>query len=292
MRPETLCPAPRTALAEGNASPAPRVGYTSGSYDVGFVSAAARIAGRACPRVHPMTLSRPTALLASLALLAPALCGGCAITPPGQPLPQIAEEVNATRSGGDQLVAMAPGDRLQVRFDQRSEWNHEVTVRADGQASFQSIGEVQAAGLSIPQLREKLTVLYSQIFQNPVVTVNVMTPAERSVVVTGEVQSPGPIALGTGRLTLVEALARAGGHKTDSARLDNTLLVRWLPQEGRQIAWRIDAGTEHWGNLDPILLQPHDVIFVPNTPVVKVNIWIDRYIRQMIPIPTLIPRIQ
>ncbi|HJP02701.1 MAG TPA: polysaccharide biosynthesis/export family protein [Planctomycetota bacterium] len=239
-----------------------------------------------------MTLSRPTALLASLALLAPALCGGCAITPPGQPLPQIAEEVNATRSGGDQLVAMAPGDRLQVRFDQRSEWNHEVTVRADGQASFQSIGEVQAAGLSIPQLREKLTVLYSQIFQNPVVTVNVMTPAERSVVVTGEVQSPGPIALGTGRLTLVEALARAGGHKTDSARLDNTLLVRWLPQEGRQIAWRIDAGTEHWGNLDPILLQPHDVIFVPNTPVVKVNIWIDRYIRQMIPIPTLIPRIQ
>lgn len=291
MRPETLCPAPRTALAEGNASPAPRVGYTSGSYDVGFVSAAARIAGRACPRVHPMTLSRPTALLASLALLAPALCGGCAITPPGQPLPQIAEEVNATRSG-DQLVAMASGDRLQVRFDQRSEWNHEVTVRADGQASFQSIGEVQAAGLSIPQLREKLTVLYSQIFQNPVVTVNVMTPAERSVVVTGEVQSPGPIALGTGRLTLVEALARAGGHKTDSARLDNTLLVRWLPQEGRQIAWRIDAGTEHWGNLDPILLQPHDVIFVPNTPVVKVNIWIDRYIRQMIPIPTLIPRIQ
>lgn len=291
MMPATLCPAPRTALAEGNASPTRRVGYTSGSYDVGFVSAAARGAGRACPRVHPMTLSRPTALLASLALLAPALCGGCAINPPGAALPLIAEEINATRSE-DLLVALAPGDRLQVRFDQRSEWIHEVTVRADGQASFQSIGEVQAAGLSIPQLREKLTVLYAQIFQNPVVTVNVIAPAERSVVVTGEVQSPGPIALGTGRLTLVEALARAGGHKTDSARLDNTLLVRWLPQEGRQIAWRIDAGTEHWGTPDPILLQPHDIIFVPNTPVVKVNIWVDRYIRQMIPIPTLIPRVQ
>ncbi|MDP6538813.1 MAG: polysaccharide biosynthesis/export family protein [Planctomycetota bacterium] len=236
-------------------------------------------------------IPRKTHLRAFLALAAAAICGGCASQPAGPSIPRIAEEINATRSD-DLLVALSPGDTLGVRFDQRAEWDHDVRIRADGQASFQSVGEVQAAGLSIPQLREKLTVLYARIFQDPVVTVNVTTPAVRAVVVTGEVNSPGPIELGTGRLTLIEALARAGGHKTDSARLDNTLLVRWLPQEGRQVAWRIDADTDHWGAPEAILLQPHDVVYVPNTPVVKVNIWVDRYIRQMIPIPTLIPRIQ
>jgi hypothetical protein len=38
-----------------------------------------------------------------------------------------------------------------------------------------------------------------------------------------------------------------------------------------------------------ILLQANDLIFVPNTPIDDVNIWIDQYIRLMIPFPYLIP---
>lgn len=249
-------------------------------------------AGGGEPRCHslPSPMSSPQLLTLSraLALSAAALWGGCASQPPGPPIPVIAEEINATRSQA-LLGTLAPGDTLEVSFDQRSDWNHNVRIRPDGQASFRSVGDLEAVGLSIPQLREKLTARYAEIFQSPVVTVNVSTPADRTVIVTGEVNSPGQVALGTGRLTLVQALALAGGHKTSSARLDNTLLMRWMPEDGRRIAWRIDAGTDHWGTPDPILLQPYDVIYVPDTPVTKVNIWVDRYIRQMIPIPNLFP---
>jgi hypothetical protein len=34
-----------------------------------------------------------------------------------------------------------------------------------------------------------------------------------------------------------------------------------------------------------VFLQARDVVFVPNTAIDDVNIWVDQYIRKMIPIP-------
>ena len=57
----------------------------------------------------------------------------------------------------------------------------------------------------------------------------------------------------------------AGGHNLSSANLSHTLLVRWLPEEQRQVSWSIDARPPNWGSAESILLQPYDVVYVPKS---------------------------
>ena len=102
----------------------------------------------------------------------------------------------------------------------------------------------------------------------------------------GEVGTPGEIEIGNdGRLTLLEAIGQAGSFNRRSAYLAATLLVRWDPSEQKQLAWRIDARPDHWDAQVPILLQPFDVVYIPNTPVWGAGIWVDNWIRRMIPLP-------
>ena len=106
----------------------------------------------------------------------------------------------------------------------------------------------------------------------------------------GEVLRPGEFPLGPDRrLTLVEALARAGGARKESAHLASTMLLRWSASTGKQLAWKIDARPEEWTGSVPLYLQPYDVVFVPNTTVDDVAIWVDNYIRRMIPFPYIFP---
>ena len=65
------------------------------------------------------------------------------------------------------------------------------------------------------------------------------------------------------------------------------VLVRWLPKENGYRGWKIDADPEFWGSPSQVYLQPGDVLYVPNTTIDKLDIWVDKYIRQLIPFPYL-----
>jgi protein involved in polysaccharide export with SLBB domain len=107
----------------------------------------------------------------------------------------------------------------------------------------------------------------------------------QSVTVIGEVEEPGALELVAGRrMTLVEAMARAGGYSKESAYLGSVVLVRWDPDSQRQLAWTIDARPRWWGKEKTVFLQPYDLLFVPNTPIDDAGIWIDNWIRRMLPI--------
>jgi len=224
-------------------------------------------------------------LLAIPLLLIPVGLAGCR-TAGGPPLTEIAAEVNSTLRPRD--VVLAPGDQIAVHFPNAPTWNQELRIASDGSASFMGIGSLQVAGMSIKTLRDSLVESYSYILDNPDLSVDVKEVAARSVYVMGEVQDPGAIELGPdARLTFVQALAHAGGPRKATAYLEHTLLVRWNPSTGKQLSWKIDATEEFWTGPVPLYLQPYDVIFVPNSPVDEVAIWIDNYIRRMIPFPYL-----
>ncbi|MBL8859727.1 MAG: hypothetical protein JNL28_14570 [Planctomycetes bacterium] len=108
----------------------------------------------------------------------------------------------------------------------------------------------------------------------------------RSVSVLGEVMEPGAIALEPGRrLTLVEAIARAGGHRTATAHVSSLVLVRWDRTTQQQLAWTIDARPKYWSSAKPIFLQPYDIVYIPNIPIDDLGHWVDNYMRRLIPIP-------
>jgi polysaccharide export outer membrane protein len=215
--------------------------------------------------------------MAGLLALVSAACGSF-----GVPMPDIADEINATLPADGYRIR--EGDRLDVRFPFRPEWNHEVTVRGDGRASFLSSGELRVVGLTAGELERRLSQ------QEEGATVNLTSGSEavettRAVFVIGEVRSPGPIRFQNIRLSLIEALATAGGPLKETANLGHVYLVRTLP-EGTRLTWRIDAREEHWSGR-PILLTEGDILAVPNTTIDDVDIWVNQYIRLMLPFPWL-----
>jgi protein involved in polysaccharide export with SLBB domain len=228
-----------------------------------------------------------------LAFASAVLLAGHACSTVATPMPDLAEEINSTLRLDPFVVR--EGDVLEVRFLKKSEWNFSTRVRQDGRGSFTGLDELEVAGKTLREVDEMLTGLYARLPEKPEVTVDYATISEdtavnpRGVMVIGEVVTPGSIVLRGERISLVEAIARAGGFDKRTANLGNTLLVRWLPDQNRRVAWRLDASVEHWGAPVPVLLQPNDIVFVPNTSIDDVNIWVDQYIRLMIPIGLAIP---
>ena len=205
----------------------------------------------------------------------------------GQELSEAALALNTTLPQGDTLLAA--GDTIEISFPRKDEWNSSVIVRPDGKASFPFLDEVQVAGRSIGQLDHELTTLYESVFETPELSLNVSSWGSREVIVIGMVGAPGAVTMAGPTMTLLEAIGRAGGPNRRVALMKQVVLVRWLPEEGLRKAWKIDARPEHWNNSTPVFLQARDIVFVPNRPIDNVNIWIDQYIRQMIPVPQLIP---
>jgi len=225
-------------------------------------------------------------MLRNFLLLLIGLLSACSTTAPGSPMGVLAPEINATLSIGK--TVLTPGDVLEVRFARLPDWNQQdVTVRVDGRAVFLSLDDRHVAGMTIAMLDAMLTEEYAKILTQPELTVRVTTAAPRNVVVMGEVLGGGTFELPAGRLSLIEALGLSEGFIRDTAKLDHTMLVRWIPEENRVQSWKIDASLDEWGASESILLQPHDVIYIPAKPIVHVNDWMDRYIRRMIPFPYL-----
>jgi protein involved in polysaccharide export with SLBB domain len=246
----------------------------------------------------PMRISRLVPIAGILAL------ASCSAT--GYSIAELAPEINATWDGAETRLGV--GDLVRITFPFREAWNQEARVRADGTASFLLIDSVAVAGSTIAELDARLTALYEKAtaaarIEKLDLTIDVPSGGGsgsggggegggndgRAVFVVGEVERPGSVALHGRTTTLFEAISAAGGHKKATANLRNTILIRRIVATGEMRSWRLDAGIYDWGNQPAILLQPRDIVFVPNTAIDDVNIWVDKYIRQMLPFPYIVP---
>ena len=115
-----------------------------------------------------------------------------------------------------QGVAPPPGyvigadDVLMVLYWREKDMSAEVAVRPDGMITLPLLNEVQAAGLSVEQLRQQVEKAAAEFVEEPSVTVVVKQINSRKVFVTGNVQKAGVYPLTTG-MTVLQALAAAGG---------------------------------------------------------------------------------
>src|SRR5262245_41953921 len=116
------------------------------------------------------------------------------------------------------------GDLLSIKFFYNKELSEDVVVRPDGRISLQLIPEVLAAGRTPAGLVEVLRGLYSTQLDRPEIAVIVRSFSSQRVYVDGEVAKPGELLM-TGPLTLLQAVARAGGT-TYNAQPKHVLLIR------------------------------------------------------------------
>lgn len=134
------------------------------------------------------------------------------------------------RSGVIQIFGAAgpnqpvgPGDLLEVRVFDQAQLSGQARVEENGMLDLPFLGAVRAAGLTSRQLEQRLTRDYRKLLLHPLVSVRVLEVNSRQLAITGEVPRPGVYAF-SGRVTLLQALAMAGGIETNRAGADLYLL--------------------------------------------------------------------
>jgi protein involved in polysaccharide export with SLBB domain len=174
-------------------------------------------------------------------------------------------------------------DQIAVKFYRSPEMDEEVTVRPDGMISLQLIGDVPAAGQSPQALSAELVRRYHGELTEPRISVIVRKPGGQRIYVGGEVGNQGEFVL-EGKLTLLQAIQKAGGF-AKTARLDQVILVR-RDSTGTASATSIDLSPIESGENpeQDVPLHPYDVVFVPRSTIANVNLFVEQYIRNNLPI--------
>ena len=173
---------------------------------------------------------------------------------------------------------LGPGDVFDVDFLFERSLNTRVTVRPDGRVALPVVDEVQAAGLTVPQLDSILTSAYSTYYREPEITVNVLEFAPLSIYVLGEVKGPRNVEWNPS-MTLLQSLAHVGGV-LDSGNLKSVLVLRKL-DASRAYAQRVNLHDLLNGDARSfdLYLRPHDIVYVPKTFIARVNQFVDQFFR-------------
>jgi protein involved in polysaccharide export with SLBB domain len=185
-------------------------------------------------------------------------------------------------SSPDTRVTLTPGDQLDIRFFYTPDLNDVQAIRADGKITLQLVGDVDAAGLTPPELQKKLEERYAGLIEKPSVAVIARTLNHRNIYVAGSVKTPGVMPM-PGHLTALEAIMQAGGFDMKEANAGEVLIIRNL--NGTRTSYVLDLSGAISGNVptEPFYLHAQDIVYVQRTGVVKAAQWIDQHITQLIP---------
>ena len=175
-------------------------------------------------------------------------------------------EFNAKLDELQKAIATAPYGQARVS-----------SIRPDGGLSLPYIPDVQAAGLSVPELTAKVNKQYADLISDMTVSVLLKDVVGNLVFVDGEVDKPGVFTM-KGPMTVQAALALAGGTKNTAE--PRTVLVMTKGNDGTIIPRTVDL-TAMTGATD-YTLQKNDLIYVPKSLIARADVWVDQNIRQLI----------
>jgi polysaccharide export outer membrane protein len=187
--------------------------------------------------------------------------------PSASPTSPDATAPGPTRVMGSSLVLpsdykIGPGDLLQINVWKNETLSRIVPVRPDGKISLPLLQDVQAAGLTPMQLRDKLANSFAEFMPNPEVSVSVNDVRSMRISVLGQVQKPGVLEL-HGATTILEAIAMAGGFR-DFASPSRIVVLR-TDQTGKtdRIKFNYNRAVSNSGDEQNMILKPGDVVVVP-----------------------------
>jgi protein involved in polysaccharide export with SLBB domain len=186
------------------------------------------------------------------------------------------------------------GDEILLDFYLSPEFNDDVIVAPDGNITLRLIGQVRAGGLTAGQLAQDIDWAYSSELRSPDVVVHVKNMPARQIYVEGQVAHPGAFALQPG-LTALQAIAQAGGLTQDADEDSAVLIRRDACGSAQGTRVNLASAAEHPGEGEDVGLMAYDVLVVPRSRIANVDLWVDHYIRRLMPMqqymsmPTMTP---
>ncbi len=161
---------------------------------------------------------------------------------------------------------LGPGDELVLILTGDVEKAYTLSVTREGFIVIPQVGQVWVNGLSLEQLRDRLFGIlgkaYSGIKRGAAATTHFEVSLGRlranQLFLTGDVERPGSY-LASPIASVLNALYLAGGPTPDGSFRDVRIM------RGGKLAHDVDLYDYllHGNNLDSVLLQPGDVVFVP-----------------------------
>jgi polysaccharide export outer membrane protein len=214
-------------------------------------------------RLRRFFILNPTLLFISFLILS-----GCSTTEPTSkiiqpPSEEIAKEIKLTE------FIVGPGDTIQITVYRHDDLNKTAQIDTSGKITYPFIGDIEAGGLSVFQLRDKIRDGLSEYIKNPQVAVSVTAVKSQKVYVLGEVQKPGAFALNT-PMSTIEAISSAGGFTID-AQDKSVMVIRGNKDNPQLIKLNLQSALKG-GNLSQnIQLQAEDIVFIPPKSIADVS---------------------
>lgn len=151
---------------------------------------------------------------------------------------------------------IAPGSELATTTPSQQSY----IVDKDGDIQFPVLGKVHLAGKTKSEAVGLLTEQISTLLRDPIVNMRFMN---FTVTVMGEVNRPGQYAITSERVSLLDALAKAG-DLTPYGKRNNLLLTR--ENDGKLEFARINLNDESLFSSPYFYLQQNDILYVePNS---------------------------
>lgn len=196
--------------------------------------------------------------------------------------PDEAPRVEAAGNYPDRIYRIEPGDTLKIAYPFHEDMDqNEILVKPDGKINANQVGEIKASGLTTDEVSQLLVERTSDRLRNPEVVVSVFKFADKKIYIAGEVGKPGAVDYQKD-LTPLQAIVAAGGFR-ETARVDSVILIRPVI-DSEPMARKIDlASVLTDGSREWVRLAPHDVIFVPRTPIAEAGLWVKQNIIEVVP---------
>ncbi|MEQ1818837.1 MAG: polysaccharide biosynthesis/export family protein [Terricaulis sp.] len=175
-----------------------------------------------------------------------------------------------------------PGDEVEITIFSAPELSRSATIGPDGRIALPLIGAVRAADLTADELHDLLVSAYATQLRMPELTVTPRTYASRQVFVGGEVARPGIYEM-PANIDAFQAIALAGGFLPSAHRSDVLVLSR---ASGETSVSEVDLSMRavRSGLPGAQALQRYDVVYVPRSRISQVNLFMQQYVRDALPV--------
>lgn len=157
---------------------------------------------------------------------------------------------------------LAPGDAVEITvWKEEGLQQQQFLIGPDGNIVYPLIGTITAAGRTIHDLKELLSVKLADYIADPSVSVKLLNNQGNAVFVIGKVNKPGMVFAGR-RIDVLQALSLAGGL-TVFANDSNINVQRRVGNEIKVFPFDYSDVIDGDDLEQNILLEPGDTITVP-----------------------------
>ena len=142
---------------------------------------------------------------------------------PYRPVASIDRPSTPNTLGARTHAVVAAGDVVRIRIFEAYDGSIFPTVRGsdavippqrvtdEGTITIPNVGTVQVAGLDLRQIEQRIVTQLGSKAQNPQVVAEIVTDRSNTVMISGEVRSPGRFSVLDGTSTVLDAVNKAGG---------------------------------------------------------------------------------